>query len=93
MPWDKELIARYPRLTDQSIRGRMVREIAERAWHMRHDPAAPRWNEVNPELRSWWCDMTDTILKAAANRKEALVKQTQQPTPFLPGGRGAGDFD
>lgn len=72
MPWDQQTIALYPRLTDNSIRGRMIRDIAKLSLEA-HQPGH-KWDDVNPEVRAWWCNLTDTFLKAAQLHKEQQVK-------------------
>jgi hypothetical protein len=50
--------------------------VAQRAFET-HQPKS-NWDELNPEMRNWWCEIADTILRAATDHVQEQKEKIQQ---------------
>jgi len=68
MPWNSQSIARFPRLTDNSDNALAVRALACRAYENNYQRMG-KWDDLNPEVRNYWCEITAAILAAQMEGK------------------------
>ena len=60
MPWLRDIIAKYPRLTDNSENAVSIRALACKAY--KNYMPDYEWEEVNPMVRDHWCAVTAALL-------------------------------
>jgi hypothetical protein len=61
--WDSNIVSRYRTLTDNSENSINVRALACRAFE-NHYQKSMLWEDLNPQVRDHWCQITAAILAA-----------------------------